>query len=36
MVKKTNNSNKRLEKGVYLGKIQKKNFVGGGWFVSGF
>jgi len=34
--KKTNNSNKRLEKGVYLGKRKKKNFVGGRWFGSGF
>jgi uncharacterized protein (UPF0212 family) len=36
MARKTNKHNKRLEKGVYLGKTQKKNFVGGGWFGSGF
>jgi len=36
MARRTNNPNKRLEKGVSLGKTQKKNFVGGGWFGSGF
>jgi len=36
MAKKTNKSDKRLEKGVCPGETQKKSFVGGGWFGSGF
>ncbi len=27
---------RRSKKGAYRGKIQKKNFIGGGWFESGF